>query len=51
QWAEDSPEYYQAAELVSRQCYQHCLDELEALVVSHVFELTKMNMSQTGNVF
>lgn len=51
QWTEASPEYQQAAVLVSRRRYQRCLDELEALVVSRVFELTKMNMSQTGATF
>lgn len=50
-WTEDSPEYQQAADLASRRRYQRCLDELEALVVSRVFELTKMNMSQTGTEF
>ncbi len=50
-WTEASPEYQQAAVLVSRRRYQRCLDELEALVVSRVFELTKMNMSQTGKIF
>ncbi len=50
-WTEATPEYQQAAILVSRWRYQRCLDELEALVVSRVFELTKMNMSQTGMAF
>lgn len=28
--------------------YQRALDALEALVVARIFELSKMNMSQTG---
>ena len=27
---------------------QQCLDDLEGLIVLRMFELTKMNMSQTG---
>lgn len=50
-WTESSPEYQQAAVLVSQRRYRRCLDELEALVVSRIFELTKMNMSQTGMRF
>ncbi|KAF9441502.1 hypothetical protein P691DRAFT_766210 [Macrolepiota fuliginosa MF-IS2] len=48
QWTPDSEQWVQAESLVGRQQYQWCLDELEALVVSHMFELMKMNMSQTG---
>jgi hypothetical protein len=36
---------------VGKRRYQRCLDELEGLVVSRMFELTKMNMSQTGAIF
>ncbi|KAJ3576382.1 hypothetical protein NP233_g487 [Leucocoprinus birnbaumii] len=47
-WTPSMPEYQKAAER-SRACsYRQSLDELEALVVSRIFELTKMNMSQTG---
>jgi hypothetical protein len=28
--------------------YQFALDALELLIVKHIFELTKMNQSQTG---
>jgi len=41
-------EWQQAAEKVSMQHYQHYIDALEGLVVARMFELTKMNMSQTG---
>ncbi|KAF8808965.1 hypothetical protein BYT27DRAFT_7222762 [Phlegmacium glaucopus] len=37
-----------ACEKVSRRTYQCCIDVLEGLVVACMFELTKMNMSQTG---
>ncbi|KAG6806822.1 hypothetical protein H0H92_009967, partial [Tricholoma furcatifolium] len=47
-WTPDHDEWKRAAVLVGRRCYQRCLDELERLVVSRMFELTKMNMSQTG---
>ena len=47
-WTPVDEEYQQAAVLVSRRRYQRCLDELEGLVVSRMFELAKMNMSQTG---
>ena len=47
-WTPDSVEWKQAAEKVSMRRYQHCIDALEGLVVARMFELTKMNMSQTG---
>ncbi|PPR06009.1 hypothetical protein CVT24_004721 [Panaeolus cyanescens] len=47
-WTPGMPEWNKAQELVSHRRYRRCLDELEALVVSRMFELTKMNMSQTG---
>ncbi len=31
--------------------YQCAIDNLEHLVISHIFELTKMNMSHTSKVF
>lgn len=48
-WTQIDPEWVQAETLVSRRNYQRCLDELERLIVSRMFELTKMNMSQTGS--
>ncbi|KAF6742544.1 hypothetical protein DFP72DRAFT_830402 [Ephemerocybe angulata] len=47
-WTNKCDEWKAAAVMVSRKRYQRCLDELERLVVSRMFELTKMNMSQTG---
>lgn len=47
-WTSDSLEWQQAAEKVSMRRYQRCIDALEGLVVARMFELTKMNMSQTG---
>lgn len=49
-WTHSSPKFIEAAELVRRRRYQRCLDELEGLVVSRIFELSKMNMSQTGGL-
>ncbi|KAG6877117.1 hypothetical protein C0992_010768 [Termitomyces sp. T32_za158] len=37
--------------MAAKRCYQRCLDNLEALVVSKMFELTKMNMSQMEYAF
>lgn len=47
-WAVGSVEFEQAGKLVSMRKYQRCLDELEGLIVARIFELTKMNRSQTG---
>ncbi|KAF6742011.1 hypothetical protein DFP72DRAFT_994703 [Ephemerocybe angulata] len=47
-WEAGSKDWVAAAELVSQRRYQRCLDQLESLIVSRMFELTKMNMSKTG---
>jgi len=47
-WTPDFEQWKSAAVMVGRRRYQRCLDDLEGLVVSRMFELTKMNMSQTG---
>ncbi|KAG6895254.1 hypothetical protein C0992_002338 [Termitomyces sp. T32_za158] len=47
-WTPDCDAWKAAALLVGRRRYQRCLDELESLIVSRMFELSKMNMSQTG---
>ena len=47
-WQKGSDEWETTAALLTNRRYQRCLDELEALIVSRMFELTKMNMSQTG---
>lgn len=49
-WVPESTEWKAAAEKVSKRRYQRCLDSLEGLIVARMFELTKMNMSQTGKL-
>ena len=44
QWAPGCPEWKAAALMVGK----HCLDDLEGFIISRMFELMKMNMSQTG---
>ncbi|KAJ3502742.1 hypothetical protein NLJ89_g8746 [Agrocybe chaxingu] len=47
-WVAEDSEWKEAANKLSMRRYQRCLDTLEGLVVARMFELTKMNMSQTG---
>ena len=47
-WGPGMEEWAQAEKKVLMRTYQQCLDRLEGLVVAQMFELTKMNMSQTG---
>ncbi|KAI0038697.1 hypothetical protein FA95DRAFT_1505189 [Auriscalpium vulgare] len=47
-WTNGCPEWNDATALTIRRNYQRALDTLEGLVVARMFELTKMNMSQTG---
>ncbi|KAJ7728633.1 hypothetical protein B0H16DRAFT_1330810 [Mycena metata] len=47
-WTDTSPEWTEAAHLVSTKRYRLALLKLERLVVQRMFELTKMNLSQTG---
>jgi len=47
-WRPGSLEWEAAAAKVVMRRYQRCIDILEGLVVARMFELTKMNMSQTG---
>jgi hypothetical protein len=47
-WVPDCQEWKTAAVMAGKRRYQRCLDDLEGLIVSRMFELTKMNMSQTG---
>ncbi|KAF8150127.1 hypothetical protein B0H34DRAFT_757442 [Crassisporium funariophilum] len=47
-WTPECKEWEATRKMVSRRRYQHCIDTLEGLVVACMFELTKMNMSQTG---
>ena len=47
-WQPQSAEWQNAGKLVAMRKYQRALDVLEGLIVSRMFELTKMNRSQTG---
>jgi hypothetical protein len=47
-WMPASPECHEAAKLLHMRKYQRALNVLEGLVVARVFELSKMNRSQTG---
>ena len=50
-WVPGCPEWKAAADMAGKRRYHRCLDDLEGLIVSRMFELTKMNMSQTGTRF
>ena len=47
-WERGSFEWQAAAEKVMMRTYQRSIDVLEGLIVAWMFELTKMNRSQTG---
>ncbi|KAJ6616269.1 hypothetical protein B0H10DRAFT_2164732 [Mycena sp. CBHHK59/15] len=47
-WKAGDLEWESAAVLVGKQRYQRCIDKLEKLVISRLFELTNMNQSKTG---
>ena len=47
-WVPTDDKWKQAAGMVGKRRYQRSLDSLEGLVVARMFELTKMNISQTG---
>jgi hypothetical protein len=47
-WTHDDKEWKDTEILVGKRRYQRSLDNLEGLIVARMFELTKMNMSQTG---
>jgi hypothetical protein len=47
-WAPGGPECHEAAKLLHMRKYQRAVDALEGLVVARMFELSKMNRSQTG---
>jgi hypothetical protein len=47
-WQPQSTEWQNAGKLVTMRKYQRALDVLEGLIVARMFELTKMNRSQTG---
>lgn len=50
-WTPECEEWIRAANMVAMRRYQCALDQLEGLIVARMFELTKMNMSQTGAHF
>ncbi|KAJ7902392.1 hypothetical protein B0H13DRAFT_2274934 [Mycena leptocephala] len=47
-WVPEDKNWVAAAELVCKRRYQRALDNLERLIISRMFELTKCNMSGTG---
>ncbi|KAH7904896.1 hypothetical protein BJ138DRAFT_1138426 [Hygrophoropsis aurantiaca] len=47
-WTPEDPEWQSAGKLVANRKYQRALDTLEALIVSRLFELSKMNRAGTG---
>ncbi|THU93778.1 hypothetical protein K435DRAFT_820167 [Dendrothele bispora CBS 962.96] len=47
-WVPGSLEWEDTKKRVEMAQYQKCVDKLESLVVTRLFELTRMNMSQTG---
>jgi hypothetical protein len=47
-WEPGSAEWVNTSKLVAMRKYQRALDQLEGLIVARMFELTKLNMSQTG---
>ena len=47
-WTSDSPGYIQTALFIQQCKYLKAVDNLERLVVQRLFELTKMNLSGTG---
>jgi hypothetical protein len=47
-WTSDCLEWKEAAELVANARFRTAVDRLEGLIVARMFELTKMNRSQTG---
>lgn len=49
-WVLGGSECEEAGRLVAMRKYQRAVDNLEGLVVACIFELTKMNRSQTGKL-
>ncbi|KAJ7099644.1 hypothetical protein C8R43DRAFT_1141454 [Mycena crocata] len=47
-WTTESPKWVSTAMEIKKRKYQLALDALELLIVERIFELTKMNQSQTG---
>jgi hypothetical protein len=49
-WQSEGDEWQCTGRLVAMRKYQRALDILEGLIVAWMFELTKMNRSQTGKI-
>jgi hypothetical protein len=49
-WEPGSEAWVKAAKMVSSRRYQRALDQLQGLVVARMFELSKVNMSGTGEI-
>ncbi|KAG2068117.1 hypothetical protein BDR04DRAFT_1025409, partial [Suillus decipiens] len=46
-WVSSDPQYIQAYEYCSQRCFTQVIEELEGLVIQHLFELLKANLSGT----
>jgi hypothetical protein len=49
-WEAGMDEWHTAQDMASKRRLHRCLDSLESLIVSRMFELTKMNMARTGEI-
>lgn len=47
-WTADCPEWLAASKSMAERAYNSAVDKLEALVISRMFELSKMNQAGTG---
>lgn len=47
-WVPHSPEYQKALKYLHHRIYYLALDKLEGLVIQRLFELSKVNASETG---
>ncbi|KAJ7671759.1 hypothetical protein B0H14DRAFT_3102333 [Mycena olivaceomarginata] len=47
-WTSESPQWTATVQQIKQKKYQKALDAVELLVVERIFELTKINQSQTG---
>jgi hypothetical protein len=48
QWTTESPKWVETVAAIKQRKYQLALNGLELLIVERIFELTKMNQSETG---
>jgi hypothetical protein len=47
-WESSMPEYQETLKYIKTREYHHALDNLQNLVIQRLFELHKLNLSQTG---